>query len=263
MDTQQIRELAIKRHDIDANRFQDTYNGRYNSLRSKVFLYGRNMVIEELEELLHTIPKGSRILDVGCGTAHLSNWIKQKGYEVYCVEPSQKMYTLAVNNFPEIEIKKGISSNIPYPNISFDLIICLEVMRYLDKNENIMTYKEFHRVLKTGGSFFVTQVNLFSTDFYYFFHHLKSLYCKITNTVHHHCNFTTPNNQKSIVEKIGFSDVRTIGRMYGSIRLFYKFGTIIGNAYKTIVTKMSKQKFHKSFRKIFSGHLIVIGKKIG
>ncbi len=65
MNTRQIRDLAIERHDIDANHFQDTYKGLNNSLKSKVFLYGRNMVLEELELLLGTIPKESRILDVG------------------------------------------------------------------------------------------------------------------------------------------------------------------------------------------------------
>jgi ubiquinone/menaquinone biosynthesis C-methylase UbiE len=261
MNTEQIRDLAIKRHDIDAKEFQDTYSGLHNTSKSKVFLYGRNMVIEELEALLNTIPKGSRVLDVGCGTAHLTNWIKQKGFEVCGIEPSKEMFDLAVKNFPDIEIKKGISSDIPYPDNSFDLIVSFEVMRYLDKNENIATYKEFHRVLKPGGIFFVTQVNLFSSDFYYIFHNLKSVYCKITHKIHHHCNFTTPGRQKSLVEKIGFSEVRTVGRMSGSIRLFYKFGNAIGGAYKSMVSKISKQKFKNSFNKVFSGHLIVIAKK--
>lgn len=261
MNTRQIRDLAIERHNIDANHFQDTYKGLNNSLKSKVFLYGRNIVLEELELLLDTVPRGSRILDVGCGTAHLTNWIKEKGYEVYGIEPSQKMYDLAVDNFPEIEIKQGISSNIPYPDNYFDLIVSVEVMRYLDKKENIASYKEMYRVLKQKGTFFVTQVNLFSTDFYYIFHNLKSIYCKITNIIHHHCNFTTPAMQKSIVEKIGFSDVRTIGRMHGSIRLFYKFGNYVGDAYKRMMSKLFNQKFEKSFHKLFAGHLIVIGIK--
>ena len=261
MNTQQIRDLAIERHNIDANHFQDTYKGLNNSRKSKVFLYGRNMVLEELELLLKSIPKGSRVLDVGCGTAHLTNWIKEKGFEVYGIEPSQKMYDLAVTNFPEIEIKKGISSDIPYPDNYFDLIVCFEVMRYLDKKENIASYKEIYRVLIRNGSFFVTQVNLFSTDFYFIFHHLKRMYCKITNTIHHHCNFTTPPAQRSIVENIGFSNVRTIGRMHGSIRLFYKFGNSIGDAYKRMMSKLFNQKFDKSFHKSLAGHLIVIGTK--
>ena len=261
MNTEQIRDLAIERHNIDANHFQKTYKGLNNSLKSKVFLYGRNMVLEELELLLNTIPKGSKILDVGCGTAHLTNWIKEKGFNVYGLEPSQKMLEHAASNFPEIEIKEGISSDMPYPENYFDLVVSFEVMRYLDKNENIATYKEIYRVLKNKGSFFVTQVNLFSTDFYYIFHNLKSIYCKITNTLHHHCNFTTPTIQKKIVEKIGFTDVTTIGRLHGSIRLFYKFGNYVGDAYRSMMAKFFKQKSNKSFRKLFAGHLIVIGTK--
>ncbi len=261
MTTSQIRDLAIERHNIDANHFQETYSGLNNSLKSKVFLYGRNMVLEELEDLLNTLPKGSKILDVGCGTAHLSNWIRKKGFEVFGIEPSQKMYELAAANFPDIEIKQAISSDIPYPDNYFDLIVAFEVLRYLDKKENIATYKEIYRVLKQDRSFFVTQVNLFSTDFYYIFHNLKSVYCKITNKIHHHCNFTTPGSQKSIVEKIGFSDVKTIGRMHGSIRLFYKFGNVIGDAYKKMMSKFFTQRFDRSFHKLFAGHLIVTGTK--
>ena len=261
MNTSQIRNLAIERHNIDADHFQDTYKGLNSSLKSKVFLYGRSMVLQELERLLNTLPKGSKILDIGCGTAHLTNWIREKGFEVYGIEPSQKMYDFAVQNFPEIEIKQGISSNIPYSDNFFDLVVAFEVLRYLDKKENIDTYKEIYRILRPNGSFFVTQVNLFSTDFYYFFHHLKSIYFKVTNTIHHHCNFTTPRNEESIAEKIGFTNVRTIGRMRGSVRLFYKLGNFVGDKYKNIIAKISNQRFEKSFRKLFAGHLIVIGSK--
>ena len=261
MNTESIRNLAIKRHDIDADHFQSTYAGHNDSSRSKVFLYGRNMVIEELEEILNALPKGSKVLDVGCGTAHLTHWIKQKGFDVYGIEPSENMYEFAVKNFPDIEIKKGISSAIPYPDQSFDLVVSFEVLRYLDQNENEATYKEFYRVLKPGGSFFVTQVNTFSSDYYYLFHHLKSLYSKLTNAVHHHCNFTTPGAQKALVKRIGFSDVYTIGRMFGSVRLFYKMGSKAGDVYKSIANGLSRQRFRHSVYKAFSAHLIVIGKK--
>ncbi len=261
MTTEQIRNLAIKRHNIDANHFQETYSGLNNSKKSKVFLYGRNMVLEELEIVLNTLPLGSKILDIGCGTGHLTNWIKQKGFEVYGLEPSQNMYEYAVSNFPEIDIQQGISSDMPYPDNFFDLIVLFEVMRYLDKKENVATYNEMYRVMKKNGSFFLTQVNLFSSDFYYFFHNLKSIYSKITNKVHHHCNFTTPAMQKSIAQKAGFSNIRTIGRMSGSIRLFYKFGNAIGEAYKKFISKMSKQRYAKSAGKSLAGHLIVTGTK--
>ncbi|MEP7250745.1 MAG: class I SAM-dependent methyltransferase [Ginsengibacter sp.] len=261
MKTEQIRDLAIKRHNIDANHFQDTYRGLNNSRKSKVFLYGRNMVLEELDALLKKIPVGSKILDIGCGTAHLTNWIKEKGFQVYGLEPSKNMYNYAIQNFPDIEIKKGISSELPYPENFFDMIVAFEVLRYLDKSENIATYKEIYRVLKPKGCFFVTQVNLFSTDFYFIFHKLKGAYCNFLNKTHHHCNFTTPSMQEKIVKKVGFSDVTTIGRMSGSIRFFYKFGNRVGDLYRKFFSKITKQRFTKASNKVFAGHLLVVGTK--
>ena len=265
MNSEKITKLAIKRHDIDASHFQNAYSISDNKQLSKketVFLYGRRLVLDELWIVLEQLPKGSKILDVGCGTAHLTNWIKEKGFEVYGIEPSSVMYSYARSNFPEIEIKQAISSDIPYPDNYFDLIVAFEVLRYLDKNENAKTFTEFHRVLKVGGKFFVTQVNLFCTDFYFIFHQLKSIICKITNATHHYCNFTTSGAQIKGVKNVGFSEVETVGRFFGSIRIFYKLGRTAGAVYSSLLEKFSKnQRFSKSFYKNFVGHLIVIAKK--
>lgn len=264
MNSSQITQLAIKRHDLDASHFQDTYANKDKKLgkRASVFLLGRNLVLDELSRILEGIPKGSKILDVGCGTAHLTNWILEQGFEVYGIEPSQEMYNYAKQNFPHIEVKKSISSDIPYPDNSFDLIVAFEVLRYLDKDENKKSFKEFHRVLKPGGQFFLTQVNLFSSDFYFIFHGVKSLIYKMKKKVHHHCNFTTSRLQEKEVAAAGFAEVKTVGRFFGSIRIAYKFGTNIGNLYAKVISKISKdQRFEKPFFKNRAGHLIVIGKK--
>jgi ubiquinone/menaquinone biosynthesis C-methylase UbiE len=263
MISEDITKLAIKRHDIDASHFQQIYSrSKKAGKKETVFLYGRKLVLDELSIILDQLPKGSKILDVGCGTAHLTHWIKEKGFDVYGIEPSDEMYHFAKSNFPEIEIKQAISSQIPYNDNSFDLIVAFEVLRYLDKKENIKSFKEFYRVLKPDGEFFVTQVNLFSTDFYFFFHHLKSFTSKLTNRIHHHCNFTTSKEQIKEIKNVGFSEVKTVGRFIGSIRLFYKFGKKIGDIYSSVIEKFSKkQRFSKSFRKNFTGHLIVIAKK--
>jgi ubiquinone/menaquinone biosynthesis C-methylase UbiE len=265
MDSKKITELAIKRHDIDASHFQNAYSKSDSKQLSKhegAFLYGRRLVLDELAIILDTLPKRSKILDVGCGTAHLTNWIKEKGFNVYGVEPSAEMFNYAKLNFPEIEIKQGISSKIPYPDNYFDLIVAFEVLRYLDKEENRKSFEEFYRILKPKGRFFITQVNLFSTDFYFIFHHLKSVIYKVTNSTHHHCNFTTSGEQIKEVKKAGFSDVYTVGRFMGTTRIFYKFGKFFGAAYASLMETIFKnQRFSKSFFKNFTGHLIVIAKK--
>ena len=265
MSSVKITELAIKRHDIDASHFQNAYTKSDNKQLSKketVFLYGRKLVLDELVLVLEKLPAGSKVLDVGCGTAHLTNWIKEKGFEVVGIEPSTEMFKYATKNFPDIEIKQAISSAIPYPDNYFDLVVAFEVLRYLDKNENRKTFKEFHRVLKPGAQFFITQVNLFCTDFYFIFHNIKSIVSRLTKTTHHHCNFTTAGIQKKEIEKAGFRAVETTGRFIGSIRIFYKLGKGVGNLYKSFIEKFStKQRFTNSFYKNLNGHLIVIAKK--
>jgi ubiquinone/menaquinone biosynthesis C-methylase UbiE len=262
MNSTEITELAIKRHDIDAHHFQSAYNKLATDKRTQVFLYGRNLVIEELQRILKDLPKGSKVLDVGCGTAHLSNWIKEQGFVVTGVEPSAEMLKLAKENFPDIEIVNSIASALPFEDNSFDLIVSFEVLRYLDKAENIKSYKEFYRVLKPGGRIFVTQVNLYCSDGYYFFHNAKSIYCKLANKVHHFCNFTTSRKETSLLKEIGYSEVNTVGRLAGSIRIFYKFGAGIGKAYSKFVEALDKkQRYLSAFPKNTAGHLIVIAKK--
>jgi ubiquinone/menaquinone biosynthesis C-methylase UbiE len=262
MNSSDITKLAIKRHDIDAHHFQLAYNKEANDKRTQVFLYGRNLVIEELQQILDALPRGSKVLDVGCGTAHLTNWIKEQGFTMTGVEPSSEMMKLAKENFPDIEVINSIASALPFEDNSFDLIVSFEVLRYLDKPENIRSYKEFYRVLKPGGKFFVTQVNLYCTDLYYFFHNIKSVYCRLSNKVHHFCNFTTSGKEEKLLKQIGFSEVNTVGRLAGSVRLFYKLGGGVGKLYSGFVEMFNKkQRYKNSFSKNTAGHLIVIAKK--
>ncbi len=259
-----VTEIAILQHDQDADYFQTVYSKLPGTLTKKevTFLAGRKFVLDELEILLKSLPKGSRVLDIGCGTAHLSNWIKEKGFNVYGVEPSNEMYIYAAKNFPDIEIKKGISSNLPYSDNSFDLVVAFEVLRYLDKEENEKTYFEMHRVLKKEGRFFITQVNMFSTDLYYFFHRIKHFYFKRINKLHPYCNFTTTKAEKKLAKNAGFENVQTIGVYAGTIRLAYKFGVLAGNIYSRLYKKIDPTQIRRqSILKNLSAHLIVTGIK--
>lgn len=59
MSLTDITQLAIKRHDIDASHFQDTYSKPNEKLghRETVFLYGRKLALDELSLILEKLPK--------------------------------------------------------------------------------------------------------------------------------------------------------------------------------------------------------------
>lgn len=262
MKNNDVIELAIKRHDLDANWFQNTYLSADKPTHSSPFIYGRKLVLEELESLLKNLPKRSKILDVGSGTGHLTKWLKEKGYEVQGLEPSEEMLNYARNNFPDIHFSRGISSELPYVDNEFDLIVSFEVLRYLNKNVNVQTYQEFYRVLKPQGQFFVTHVNKYAFDLYYFFYFIKGLFYRLKNLTYHYCYFTTPNREEKIIKKIGFSSVSSVGRMDGKIRIARKLGRTTFNIYKKISELLyGKQRFLRKPFKLLAGHLIMIGKK--
>ncbi|UAY52218.1 class I SAM-dependent methyltransferase [Ferruginibacter albus] len=254
-------DSAILRHDIDADFFQNTYENKITDNAAYPFLYGRKIVLKQFEELLLQLPKGSSVLDVGCGTGHLTKWIKDQGYNVVGVEPSKGMREFAEKNFPDIRFINSISSEIPLADNSFDLILAFEVLRYMDESETINTYKEFHRLLKPGGKFFVTHVNKYSTDLYYFFYHLKGIISKIKKQPYHFCYFTTPKQQEKLVKSAGFSNCITTGEMNALVRLGYKFGKTTGDKFAKFIEKSDPVQVYKDSGKAMAGHLSVVGIK--
>ena len=81
-DVIEDRAKAIKRHDIDSGIFQGRYVNYQLGKYTDPFIYGRYMLFEEVMEDLAKLPAGARVLDLGCGTGHLSEMIKKKGFEV-------------------------------------------------------------------------------------------------------------------------------------------------------------------------------------
>lgn len=257
-------DLAIQRHDIDASHFQSVYSKPENELtkKEKAFITGRKLVLKELEVILAKIPKGAKILDIGCGTGHLTKWIQDKGYNVYGLEPSNEMYNYAKMNFPDMNIEKGISSKLPYKDEFFDFVIAFEVLRYLDREENIKTYSEIFRVLKKEGQFFITQVNRYSTDFYYIYYMIKDIYSKLFHKIHHYCNFTTASKEIKLAKDAGFISAEVTGVFNGSIRFAYKISKKTGDLLNTFTSKRTQTQSTSNLIKAnFKAHLIVKGRK--
>lgn len=260
MNTEEIKDLAIERHDIDADHFQSTYSQNLD-FRANVFLYGRQQILEELDHLLSQLPPDARVLDVGSGTGHLTKHIQDKGLEVVGLEPSKEMLKHARSNFPEIEFTEGISSRMPFDDCSFDLIVAFEVLRYLDSSENEDSYKEFERVLSARGKIFVTHVNRFALDFYFVFHPLNGFLYKLKGTPHHHCHFTTAKAEKKKLTKYGFTSVEGIGRLAASVRIAYKLGKGFAQIYISAVEFLIGNQRFTGLRKNLAGHLLIIAQK--
>ncbi len=254
--SEHIRDLAIKRHELDAQDFQARYllqNDRFEN----AFLYGRAFIREEIDAVLAELPKGAKVLDLGCGTGHLSAYVRDKGFEVVGVEPAEAMLENARRNFPDIRFEWGIGSKIPFSDGAFDLVFAIEVLRYLDQTEVEKTYREVSRVLRPGGVFLVTHVNSFATDFFRPFYHLKGIFHRMQHGFYQNCYFTSASKERRMATENGFSKAETFGRMAASIRIFYKFGRPVGEAYARVVEVFSPKQNHRGAWQSLTGHLFV------
>ncbi len=262
MSNKKVIEKAVERHDIDSSIFQGRYVNYQQGKYTDEFIYGRYQMFEEIDQILSKLPKGARVLDLGCGTGHFSTYIKTLGYDVTGLDPSTKMLNYARQNFPDITFVEGYSNALPFEAATFDLVISIEVLRYLDTKIVFESYEEMYRVLKPGGKIFITHVNTLATEGYYIFYHLKKVFHTFKGKEYHSAYFTSPKKEASVLKPMGFKNISCVGRMFATVRTGYKFGKTIGKSYAKILEVVNKkQRFENSAYANFTGHLIVIAEK--
>jgi SAM-dependent methyltransferase len=111
------------------------------------------------------------LLDAGCGTGnYLAGLVGQLG-RLYGLEFNAGMHHVALERFvehPEVQIHLGSCTDMPFPDETFDGIICTQVLHHLDRGggdspdgtefPNVRTFcREAFRLLRPGG---VVLINL-------------------------------------------------------------------------------------------------------
>lgn len=104
----------------------------------------------------HLEYKNKNILDFGSGLGITANFLA-KNNNVTAIEPDSEMlsYRIYNNNYKQVtgdakELKK-------FPDNYFDVIICHNVLEYIEDREEIFT--EFHQLLKNSGELSIVKHN--------------------------------------------------------------------------------------------------------
>lgn len=101
----------------------------YNEKHSFVYRYGENLI-----ELLD--PKeNQRILDLGCGSGHLTFKINQLAKETIGIDKSSEMISDAKSKFPSIEFQVADASNFRF-NEKFDSIFSNATLHWVKNQRN-------------------------------------------------------------------------------------------------------------------------------
>ena len=102
--------------------------------------------------------KRLRILDFGAGFCITSDHYA-KDHEVIAVEPNEEMYSLRVKENEYTLIPQGLDCLKTVPDDSFDIVLCHNVLEYVDNREEIL--KQLARVVKPEGILSIIKHNLY------------------------------------------------------------------------------------------------------
>lgn len=92
--------------------------------------------------------RGKRLLDFGSGEGVTANHFAQHN-EVVAIEPWSEMLLDRWADHPYRQIQGDLSSLAAFEDNSFDVVLCHNVLEYIDDKEAVLN--ELHRVLKPGG----------------------------------------------------------------------------------------------------------------
>ncbi len=251
---------AIELHNEQAELFRDRYITLTKNPYLSTFTYGRKKVVEIISRYLNEFPPPQKVLDVGCGTGFTLNTLNNLGYECTGVDAAVDMVEIARKENPDITIHQSDATNLPLKDNTFDMVIAIELLRYLEDSEKAIY--EMFRVLKVGGICIVTVAPLLSTHGYAIFNRINNkLHISYFSSVKQY--FETAESITKKFRTVGFDSIEVKGCFIGPFLWFGKilpknlFASIL-KAYEPIDNFLSKYTFLRNF----TNHLVVIARKV-
>jgi ubiquinone/menaquinone biosynthesis C-methylase UbiE len=107
------------------------------------------------------IQDGQLVLDVGCGTGTFAVQMKKTipRAEIFCIDGDFQVLSIARRkagkNDADVRFYCCFSTQLPFPESSFDRVVSSLFFHHLSKTQKIATIKEIYNILKPGGQLHV------------------------------------------------------------------------------------------------------------
>jgi len=95
-----------------------------------------------------------RLLDVGCGNALFTQWLRPKADELFGVDHNPRNCQKGKREYPELHLAASAAEGLPFPDDWFDCVVCSDTIEHTDDDQQ--SINELIRVLKPGGRLVLT-----------------------------------------------------------------------------------------------------------
>lgn len=204
---------------IDRERLETFYRAeaaRYDASRYRT-LYGRlyaRLHHEALAAALDNIPRDARVLEVACGTGHVTGLLQALGFTVVACDLTPAMMEQARDRYagrvPKIRFVRADATRLPFAATTFDLVVSTRFLHLFDSSGQTTVLGEMARVLRPGGRLLVDFDNwssrwLFAVP-YALYNLLRHRRLAPADTY-----YNRPAATANVLNRLGLETVRTVG----------------------------------------------------
>ncbi|RLG72701.1 MAG: hypothetical protein DRO23_10050 [Thermoprotei archaeon] len=143
--------------------FDKIYYETYRPLESEE----RNKAEAEFIVKVLDLPKGSKVLDLGCGYGRHAVYLAKWGYKVTCYDLSKYLLKKARERAKEFKVKmefvRGDMRKLNYSNTFNGVYMAFTTFGYFSDKENFKLLKKISKALKEKGKLLIDTWNKFRT----------------------------------------------------------------------------------------------------
>jgi SAM-dependent methyltransferase len=113
--------------------------------------------VPEATTLASSIPRGSLVLDVGCGNGiPITRALLSGGHRVIGLDSSSAMLEKFRHNYPQTLAVRGVVQSCPFPDGTFDAAVAWGVIFHLNPEDAIRAIANVSRIVRQGALFLFT-----------------------------------------------------------------------------------------------------------
>lgn len=136
--------------------FRDLEHAGWSARADAYDDYFAEVTKQAIDALLDAVGdlRGKRLLDLACGTGHLSGAATRRGATSEGIDFAATMVARAAGNYPDCFFTEGSAEDLPYGDQSFDAVTCSFGLLHFENPDAAIA--EVSRVLRPGGRFAFT-----------------------------------------------------------------------------------------------------------